>query len=103
MKNTEEYNEKIAIEIEGWTQSEELELTDYRGNHKGWGRVWIDGEGNYKRIVSDDPEIRARAFPEYHKDAEALLRAVESLPEHIDIGRTKADMYSALCQYVDSL
>jgi len=112
---TEEYNEKIAIKIEGWTQ--------IRANPTGTIKTGMPGTKD-----SLGNNIRERV-PDYHKDAEALHRAIETAEISIWIeqvnqgayqwdeeghpegkahfysgpGRIKAAMYSALCQYVDTL
>jgi hypothetical protein len=103
-------NERIAIEIEGWT-------------------VKFSGAERRIEYLRNSEGQEMGDFPQYHKDAEALLRAIETAEISIWIeqfyqgayqwggegqpegkshfypgpGRIKAALYRAICQHIDNM
>ena len=97
-------NRLIATKIEGWKQSEQVELLNHK-DEKYIGRLWLNGDGDEMDIVNEhSPNY---CFPQYHKDPAALLRAVEKVTESgiftlsllNFLGDANADIYSEEISY----
>ena len=74
-------NRLIATKIEGWKQSEQVELLNHK-DEKYIGRLWLNGDGDEMGIVNEySPNY---CFPQYHTSPADLLRAWDAIPENLE-------------------